>query len=148
MKKTLALVLAAVMTAGMTTVAFADLSDLDVNFNLAGATRVYADKNENGTFGDTKDDGYVYAGVTQSVVLDKVEGGVKIAVPIAKSNANMTGKKDDIKNLKVEADWLVGSRNLLQTKHSGYISDILLPFSRRTYHVRTAKMSLYIKNSS
>ena len=40
MKKTLALVLAAVMTAGMTTVAFADLSDLDVNFNLAGATRV------------------------------------------------------------------------------------------------------------
>ena len=40
------------------------------------------------------------------------------------------------------------SRNLLQTKHSGYISDILLPFSRRTYHVRTAKMSLYIENLS
>lgn len=28
--------------------------------------------------------------------------------------------------------------------HSGYISDILLPFSRRTHRVRTAKMSLYI----
>lgn len=127
MKKTLALVLAALMTAGMTTVAFADLSDLDVNFNLAGATRVYADKNENGTFGDTKDDGYVYAGVTQSVVLDKVEGGVKIAVPIAKSNANMTGKKDDIKNLKVEADWLVGDLEekpeieLVKVEGEGYV---------------------------
>ena len=32
--------------------------------------------------------------------------------------------------------------------HSGYISDILLPFSRRTHRVRTAKMSLYIKNLS
>ena len=32
--------------------------------------------------------------------------------------------------------------------YSGYISDILLPFSRRTHRVRTAKMSLYIKNLS
>ena len=30
--------------------------------------------------------------------------------------------------------------------YSGYISDILLPFSRRTHRVRTAKMSLYIRN--
>ena len=127
MKKIFALALAAVMTAGMTTVAFADLSDLGVNFNLGGATRVYADKNENGIFGDSKDDGYVYAGVTESVVLDKVEGGVKIAVPIAKSDANMTGKKDDIKNLKVDAEWLVGDLDekpeieLVKVEGEGYV---------------------------
>ena len=40
------------------------------------------------------------------------------------------------------------SRDFLQTKHFGCISDILLPFSRRIYHVRTAKMSLYIENLS
>ena len=35
-----------------------------------------------------------------------------------------------------------------KTSHSVYISDILLLFSRRTHRVRTAKMSLYIKNPS
>ena len=35
-----------------------------------------------------------------------------------------------------------------KTSHSVYISDILLLFSRRTHRVRTAKMSLYIKNLS
>jgi hypothetical protein len=40
------------------------------------------------------------------------------------------------------------SRNLHKPSHSGYIFDILLPFSRRTHRVRTAKMSLYIKNLS
>ena len=156
MKKTLALVLAALMTAGMTTVAFADLSDLDVNFNLAGATRVYADKNENGTFGDTKDDGYVYAGVTQSVVLDKVEGGVKIAVPIAKSNANMTGKKDDIKNLKVEADWLVGDLEekpeieLVKVEGEGYVYAVTftLPENEGTKKVDLAGELTIYKSTS
>ena len=32
--------------------------------------------------------------------------------------------------------------------HSGYISDILHSFSRRTHRVRIAKISLYIKNLS
>ena len=40
------------------------------------------------------------------------------------------------------------SQNLLKADHFGWISDILLPFSRRTHRVRTAKMSLYIKNLS
>ena len=40
------------------------------------------------------------------------------------------------------------SRYLLKTSHFGCISDILFPFSRRTHRVRTAKMSLYIKNPS
>ena len=39
-------------------------------------------------------------------------------------------------------------RYLLQTNPFGWIFDILLPFSRRTHRVRTAKMSLYNKNPS
>ena len=40
------------------------------------------------------------------------------------------------------------SRNLIDTCISGYIFIVLLQFSRRTYHVRTAKTSLYNKNLS
>ena len=40
------------------------------------------------------------------------------------------------------------SRYLLKTNLFDWIYDILLPFSRRTHRVRTAKMSLYIKNPS
>ena len=112
MKKTLALVLAAVMTAGMTTVAFADMDELNVNFNLGGATYVYADRNDNNVFGEAKDgdnNGWNSAAAGSAVVaVDDVDGGVKIAVPIAKANANKTGDKEDIKNLKVDAEWTVG----------------------------------------
>ena len=40
------------------------------------------------------------------------------------------------------------SRYLLKTNLFDWIYDILLPFSRRTHRVRTAKMSLYNKNPS
>ena len=40
------------------------------------------------------------------------------------------------------------SRNLFDICISGYIFIVLLQFSRRTYHVRTAKTSLYNKNLS
>ena len=40
------------------------------------------------------------------------------------------------------------SRSLSKRVILADISDILLPFSRRTHRVRTAKMSLYIKNLS
>ena len=51
MKKTLALVLAALMTAGMTTVAFADLGEVKFE-NASSSGYVYVDADDDGKFED------------------------------------------------------------------------------------------------
>ena len=52
------------------------------------------------------------------------------------------------KRINLQKNEIMRFRNLLQTNPFGWIFDILLPFSRRTHRVRTAKMSLYNKNPS
>ena len=109
MKKTLALVLAGLMTAGMTTVAFADLDELKISFNNDGHVTVYADKDGDGVFGESNE---VLGGqsVTGPIAVTGVDGEVKVAIPLIKNQAldGFVSNKDDIKGVKVSADWTVG----------------------------------------
>lgn len=110
MKKIFALALAAVMAAGMTTVAFADdLTELGISFNNDGHVTVYADTNDNGVFGETADKTSA-SSVAAPIGVTGVDGGVKIAIPLIKGQAldAFVANKDDIKGVKVSADWTVG----------------------------------------
>ena len=130
MKKTLALVLAAVMTAGMTTVTFAASlearNDAEVILlNNSKKVDVYVDDNDNDHFNtddDTFDDkkgtnnkGAIAINAPAndkelaSVDLAVVKGGKKIAIPLLdKDGTNMIDEKDDVKRLKVKTEWKVG----------------------------------------
>ena len=91
MKKIFALALAAVMTAGMTTVAFA--AD-DVSLAKDGAKVVYyVDTDDSGIF--EYDEKYA----------TDLEGGEKVAILLIKDGPFAT--KDDVKGYKVNADWLI-----------------------------------------
>ena len=104
MKKIFALALAALMTAGMTTVAFADKGD--VNF-INVDTKVYAivDANDDNTFNSQKET--VDASTTGVISLD-TEGGKKIAIPVYGKNGTPITEKDDLKGWKIKAEWKVG----------------------------------------
>ena len=104
MKKIFALALAAIMTAGMTTVAFADKGD--VNF-INVDTKVYAivDANDDNTFNSQKET--VDASATGVISLD-TEGGKKIAIPVYGKNGTPITEKDDLKGWKIKAEWKVG----------------------------------------
>ena len=94
MKKIFALALAAIMTAGMTTVAFA--AD-GVYLSNDGTKVVY--------FVDTDDNGIFEADEKNATDL---EGGEKVAVLLYTNNACTTAAtKDDVKGYKVNADWLI-----------------------------------------
>ena len=128
MKKTLALVLAAVMTAGMTTVAFANATnDNNLKVTLVGTdgNTLYVDDNDDDHFNtddDTFDDkkgtnnkGAIAINAPAndkelaSVDLAVVKGGKKIAIPLLdKDGTNMIDEKDDVKRLKVKTEWKVG----------------------------------------
>ena len=91
MKKIFALALAALMTAGMTTVAFA--AD-DVSLAKDGAKVVYyVDTDDSGIF--EYDEKYA----------TDLEGGEKVAILLLKDGHFAT--KDDVKGYKVNADWLI-----------------------------------------
>ena len=78
MKKIFALALAAIMTAGMTTVAFADdLAELKISFNNDGHVTVYVDKDDDGVFGESGEvvDGQSVAG---PIAVSGIDGDVKI----------------------------------------------------------------------
>ncbi len=131
MKKTLALVLAAVMTAGMTTVAFAASlearNDAEVILlNRSKQVDVYVDDNDNDRF-DESDDTFTpdkgsektngkftttaiaNEGDIANIDLSIVKGGKKIAIPLLdKDGTNMIDEKDDVKRLKVKTEWKVG----------------------------------------
>ena len=122
MKKTLALVLAALMTAGMTTVAFADASNNNsLEVTLVGVTDgnyLYVDANDDGRFGSADDKFTTNNGtehlsgaiaiakptadnVPTSVDLSVVKGGKKAAIPLLDENGNKITEKDDVRRTKV-----------------------------------------------
>ena len=129
MKKTLALVLAAVMTAGMTTVAFADATNdnsLEVTLvDVTDGNYLYVDANDDGRFGSTDDKFTTNNGtehlsgaiaiakptadkVPTSVDLSVVKGGKKVAIPLLDEHGNKITEKDDVRRTKVKAEWKVG----------------------------------------
>ena len=122
MKKTLALALAAIMTAGMTTVAFAEGTH-DVNLlNNIGSGIAYFDKDEDGVFEKTE-------GVAFGDIADvEVDGGVKVAIPVYDKAGNKITDKDDIKSWKVSFDARVGALEekpvmdeLVKLEDGGYV---------------------------
>ena len=96
MKKTLALALAAVMTAGMATTAFA-VAD-DVNFVTGGSDRYYG----------VKDDEGVYSGANITTMDDVVfDGGDEVALYLFEKG-EWVDEKDAVDRYKVSAEWTVG----------------------------------------
>ena len=95
MKKIFALALAAIMTAGMTTVAFA-ADGVYLGKDGAGKVVYYVDTDDNGIFeADEKN-------------ATDLEGGEKVAVLLYTNNASsISATKDDVKGYKVNADWLI-----------------------------------------
>ena len=102
MKKIFALALAAVMTAGMTTVAFAAA---DVNLAKDTVTYMYIDSNDDGKFVSSEGEP-VQAG--QAVKFGLVDGGKKVALPLFDAAGVAVDEKDAIKGYKVKAEWKVG----------------------------------------
>ena len=113
MKKIFALALAAIMTAGMTTVAFALDQDRVIMIGTAGST-VYVDDNDNGKFGDTDDIEKALPAISTfsdaltSVDVSVIKGGKKVAIPLFFPNGDPITDKDEIKGYKVKSDWSVG----------------------------------------
>ena len=105
MKKILALTLAAVMAAGMTTVAFA-ATTAEVNLAKGTATSMFVDDNDDGKFASGEERYEVQAG--QAVTFSKPDGGKKVALPLYDKNGTAIDDKDAIKGYKVKADWTVG----------------------------------------
>ena len=104
MKKIFALALAALMTAGMTTVAFA-ADDAYLQFGTKG--QVVVDMNDDGKFlGDGKDKVENFA--DGKVDLTKIPGGKKIAILLKSSDGEVVDDKDEIKGFKVKTEWSVG----------------------------------------
>ena len=105
MKKIFALALAAVMTAGMTTVAFAATS-ADVNIAKDTTTNIYIDANDDGKFDSSEAKETVQAGTP--VTFSLVDGGKKVALPLFAASGDGIYEQDEIKGYKVKADWKVG----------------------------------------
>ena len=102
MKKIFALALAAIMTAGMTTVAFAD-----TNITLApgGNTYVGVDLNDDGVITQTADDKTEL--FTSKNLPANIEGGTEVAVFIYDDVSNVEDS-EQLKGYKVYTDWTVG----------------------------------------
>ena len=103
MKKIFALALAALMTAGMTTVAFA-ADDAYLKFGVEGQAVV-----------DTNDDGKFLTGdkakdfTASKVDLSEIPGGKKVAILLKSSEGDaLIDDKDEIKGYKVKTEWSVG----------------------------------------
>lgn len=130
MKKIFALALAAVMTAGMTTVAFAAKSDANPAFAATNGNKFFAvDFNDNGVFessveGDDKAEVY---NIDQLGSLE-LKGGEKVALYIYNYNStNLIEEKDDLDRFKVTAKWEEGkldekpSIEKIKTDDYGYV---------------------------
>ena len=108
MKKILALTLAAVMAAGMSTVAFAaDVFPVFVNAEgTTNTSHVYVDSNDDGKFPAT--DAVEAFGPNGNVDIENIKGGKKVAIPLYLSDGTLADDKDDIKGYKVKTEWSVG----------------------------------------
>ena len=105
MKKILALAMAALMTAGMTTVAFAAKDDVEVAIVKASGS-VYVDVNDDNKF-NSEDEARVVSGNT--VDFEEIDGGHKVAMPLyAQDGGARITDKEDVRGLKVKATWNVG----------------------------------------
>ena len=104
MKKILALTLAAVMAAGMTTVAFAK-NDTNVIFYSATTKdfRYAIDVNDDDVFLDYSGDPRNEFGLTEA------EGGKKVALFLYDDFGNPITKSEDVDDLKIATDWEKGS---------------------------------------
>ena len=108
MKKIFALALAAIMTAGMTSVAFA-ADVFPVFVNATGNTNtntIYVDKNDDGKF--PAKEAVKTFGVNGNVSIDDIKGGKKVAIPLFMSDGSLADEKDDVKGYKVKTEWSVG----------------------------------------
>ena len=107
MKKIFALALAAIMTAGMTTVAFA-YSDVNLvtNDRQDKSQVLIVDSNNDGKFGDDDNAYYLVAG--QPVSFGREDGGSKVAIALVDNAGKKITDKDAIKGYKVKATWNVG----------------------------------------
>ena len=151
MKKIFALALAAIMTAGMTTVAFA-ADDAYLKFGASG--QVVVDMNDDGKFlGDGKDE---VANFTDGKVdLSKIPGGKKVAILLQSSEGGYINDKDGVKGYKVKTEWSVGDLDEkaaieLVKFDSGYYYAVTftLPEGAETkYQDLAGEVSVY-KNSS
>ena len=114
MKKTLALVLAGVMAAGMTTVAFAADEKPEIMIATSGTTYIWVDGDDDGKFEDEDkeknqaNEREVEVTAGESVSFGRVDGGKKVALPLFDTNGNSVTDKDAVKGYKVKADWSVG----------------------------------------
>ena len=108
MKKILALTLAAVMAAGMSTVAFATPTDAEVVIAKDNQTWLFVDGDDNNKFGTDDGDTRYRVEAGKSVTFGRVDGGKKVALPLYDVEGNTITDKDDIKGLKVKDDWAVG----------------------------------------
>ena len=104
MKKIFALALAALMTAGMTTVAFATTAE--VNLAKKTETGMFVDDNDDGKFASGEERYDVKA--SDPVKFTKPDGGKKVALPLWDKAGNYIDDKDAIKGYKVKAEWTVG----------------------------------------
>ena len=150
MKKIFALALAARMTAGMTTVAFA-ADDAYLKFGVEGQAVV--DTNDDGKFltGDEAEDF-----TASKVDLSKIPGGKKVAILLKSSEGDaLIDDKDEIKGYKVKTEWSVGDLDEkaaieLVKFDSGYYYAVTftLPEGAETkYQDLAGEVSIY-KNSS
>ena len=150
MKKIFALALAALMTAGMTTVAFA-ADDAYLKFGTKGQAVV-----------DTNDDGKFLTGdkakdfTASKVDLSEIPGGKKVAILLKSSEGDaLIDDKDEIKGYKVKTEWSVGDLDEkaaieLVKFDSGYYYAVTftLPEGAETkYQDLAGEVSIY-KNSS
>ena len=113
MKKIFALALAAVMTAGMATTAFALDADRVVMISTGGSY-VFVDNNDNNKFGDKAGEVNRLAPISTSkddltsIDLSVIKGGKKVAIPLFYTDGTPMTEKDQIKGYKVKSEWSVG----------------------------------------
>ena len=102
MKKIFALALAAVMAAGMTTVAFA-ADDAYLKFGASG--QVVVDTNDDNKFSA---EDKVKDFTNGKVDLSEIPGGKKVAILLQSSEGGYVNDKDAVKGYKVKTEWSVG----------------------------------------
>ena len=111
MKKIFALALAALMTAGMTTVAFADKGDVKFR-NDSNDVYAMLDTNDDGAFDadENANDGVNDFVTSKDGVLSlgEVAGELKVAIPLYTKAGNPITDKEAIKGWKIKDEWKVG----------------------------------------
>ena len=99
MKKIFALALAAIMTAGMTTVAFAAPKHDIAVYTDGGDVQVYYDMDDDGVINGEKE---------AADTLDLVDGGTELYIPLKLTGGTIFSDDANLNGWKIGADWIVG----------------------------------------